>query len=195
MVSLPVTLPPNLTLSHDQFERIAIANPALRLELTAEGSLITMPPTGSESGNHNAEIASDLVIWNRRHKLGKCFDSSTGFRLPNGAVRSPDVSWVSRDRWEALTPQQRRGFAPLCPDFVLELASPTDDREPLRSKMQEYLANGCRLGWLIDPSDRQVEIYRPAQPPERLNRPTTLDGETVLVGLILDLAAILDATP
>ncbi len=173
-----------------QFLQLVKANPELRLELTAEGTLIAMSPTGSEGGQRNAELTTDFCIWNRQIKLGIVFDSSTGFRLPNGAVRSPDVSWVKQSRWDALTSEQRKGFAPLCPDFVLELASESDDIEDLQTKMQEYLENGAQLGWLIDPRTRQVEIYRPAKPVEILQSPKTLSGEDILSGLVFNLNVI-----
>jgi Uma2 family endonuclease len=187
VASPPVTIPPRLKVTDEQFLQFVTANPDLRMERTAEGELIVMPPTGSEGGNYNAELTIDLGTWNRQTRLGVVFDSSTGFRLPNGAIRSPDVAWVAKDRWDALTPEQRKGFAPICPDFVLELASETDDIAVLRVKMQEYIDNGCRLGWLIDPRTRQVEIYRPGQQPEKLLAPKLLDGEAVLSGFVLDL--------
>lgn len=187
IASPPVTIPPRLKVTDEQFLQFVAANPDLRLERTAEGELIVMAPTGSEGGNYNAELTSDFVIWNRQTRLGVVFDSSTGFRLPNGAIRSPDVAWVARNRWDALTPEQRQGFAPICPDFVLELASETDDIAVLRAKMQEYIDNGCCLGWLIDPKTRQVEIYRPGQQVEKLAAPKCLSGEAVLSGFVLDL--------
>lgn len=192
MNTVPVTIPPTLRLTDEQFERLVAANPDLRMELTAEGELIVMAPTGGESGNYNAELTTDFVIWNRQTRLGVAFDSSTGFKLPNGATRSPDTAWVTRSRWEALTPQQRKKFVPLCPDFVLELVSETDDRETLQAKMREYLENGCRLGWLIDPKSQQVEIYRSGQPVEVLQSPVSLSGEDVLPGFVLSLQVILE---
>lgn len=160
------------------------------MERTAQGELIVMPPTGSEGGSRNAETSADIVIWNRRTKLGVVFDSSSGFRLPNGATRSPDTAWVAQSRWESLTPAQRKDYAPLCPDFVLERASDSDSITVLRAKMQEYIENGARLGWLIDPRSRQVEIYRPDQPVEQLDNPSTLSGETVLPGFTLSLSTV-----
>jgi Uma2 family endonuclease len=186
----PVKIPPSLNVTDEQFLKLVKANPDLRMERTMEGELIVMAPTGSEGGSYNAELSADFVIWNRQTRLGKVFDSSTGFRLPNGATRAPDTAWIVQARWDALTPEQRQGFAPICPDFVLELASQSDDLEVLRAKMQEYLDNGCRLGWLIDPKTRLTEIYRPEQSPEVLQAPLTLSGESVLPGFILDLQAI-----
>lgn len=191
MIASPaVKIPTAMRVSFMQFLQLVKANPELRLELTAEGTLIAMSPTGSEGGQRNAELTTDFCIWNRQIKLGIVFDSSTGFRLPNGAVRSPDVSWVKQSRWDALTSEQRKGFAPLCPDFVLELASESDDIEDLQTKMQEYLENGAQLGWLIDPRTRQVEIYRPGKPVEILQSPKTLSGEDILSGLVFNLNVI-----
>jgi Uma2 family endonuclease len=147
MSALTLQLPPVLKLTNEQFEQLAAANRDLRLELTAKGELIIMPPTGGETGNRNFEVYIDLGIWNRQTRLGKAFDSSTGFRLPKGGTRSPDASWVRMERWNALTEEQRKKFLPLCPDFAVELVSQTDDVEETRSKMQEYVDNGLRLGW------------------------------------------------
>jgi Uma2 family endonuclease len=191
MVALPpIRIPPRLKVTDEQFIQLVRVNPELRMERTAEGELIVMPPMGSEGGSYNAELTTDLAIWNRQTQLGIAFDSSTGFRLPNGATRSPDSAWITKERWHSLTPEQRKGFAPICPDFVLELASVTDDIEELRAKMQEYINNGCRLGWLIDPRTQQVEIYRPDQLVEVLNAVYTLSGEDVLPGFILNLELV-----
>jgi len=149
-----------------------------------------MPPTGSETGNRNLDISGQLWLWNRQTKLGVLFDSSSGFKLPNGADRSPDASWVKLERWQTLTPKEREGFAPLCPDFVVELRSKSDNMEPLREKMREYIANGSRLGWLIDRKNPKVEIYRQNQDVEILNNPSTLSGEDVLPGFVLDLTDV-----
>jgi Uma2 family endonuclease len=189
-ISSPIKIPSNMKVTDVQFRQLAKANPDLQMERTAEGALIVMPPTGSEGGNYNAELNADVVVWNRQTRLGKVFDSSTGFHLPNGAIRAPDIAWVAQQRWDKLTPEQRKGFAPLCPDFIVELASETDNIDDLRDKMQEYLDNGCRLGWLIDPRMQQVEIYRPNQPIEVLQSPDTLAGEDILPGFILNLRAI-----
>jgi len=190
VASPPIRIPPRLKVTDEQFIQLVRVNPELRMERTAEGELIVMPPTGSEGGSYNAELTTDLAIWNRQTQLGIAFDSSTGFRLPNGATRSPDSAWITKERWNSLTPEQRKGFAPICPDFVLELASVTDDIEELRAKMQEYINNGCRLGWLIDPRSQQVEIYRPHQVVEILNALSTLSGEEVLPGFVLNLKLI-----
>jgi len=190
--AIAVNIPPMLTLkvTHEQFIELAIANRDLQLERTATGELIVMPPTGSETGNRNLDIEGQLWLWNRQTKLGKAFNSSTGFHLPNGADRSPDASWVRQERWDALTPAQQQGFAPLCPDFVLELRSKNDTMESLRIKMREYIENGTRLGWLIDRKNRKVEIYRQDQDVEVLANPATLSGENVLPGFVLDLTEV-----
>ncbi len=190
MNSLTLNIPSVLQLTDEQFEQLAAANRDLRLELTAQGKLIIMPPTGGETGDRNFELDGQLWYWNRQTRLGKAFDSSTGFRLPKGGTRSPDVAWISIERWEALTPTQRKKFLPLCPDFAVELVSETDDVEETRAKMQEYVNNGLRLGWLINPKTRQVEIYRPNQEVEVLQSPARLSGEGILPGFILDLQPI-----
>ena len=150
-----------------------------------------MSPTGGETGNRNIEIAYQLQGWSRKNNLGKAFDSSTGFKLPNGANRSPDASWITIEKWESLTAEQRRKFLPLCPDFVLELPSPSDSLKKIREKMQEYIENGARLGWLINVEAKQVEIYRPGRDVEILENPKTLSGEDVLPEFIFDLTTIM----
>ncbi|MBP0016016.1 MAG: Uma2 family endonuclease [Cyanobacteria bacterium SBLK] len=190
MTALTVRVRPTLELNDEQFAQICSQNPDLRFELTAKGELIIMPPTGSETGGRNSSLSGQLWWWNRRSQLGKTFDSSTGFCLPNGAKRSSDASWVRRERWESLRPEERRKLAPICPDFVVELLSPTDDLETTRTKMQEYLENGTVLGWLIDPDNRCVEIYRCDRDVEIVENPTTLSGENILSGFVLELAEI-----
>ena len=192
MSTFIVQMPPALRLTDAQFELLTAANRKLRIELSAKGELIFMPPTGGETGNRNFEIYIDLGIWNRQQGLGKAFDSSTGFRLPNGATRSPDAAWIALSRWEALTAEQRKRFLPLCPDFAIELVSETDEVSDTRLKMQEYIDNGLRLGWLINPKQRQIEIYRSTQVVELLVDPQSLSGEDVLVGFSLDLRSIWD---
>jgi Uma2 family endonuclease len=187
MNALTVHLPQSTQLTDEQFYDLCQVNPELRIERTATGELIFMPPTGGETGNRNAELLIEFGLWNRQAKLGKIFDSSTCFRLPNGADRSPDLAWVCQPRWEALTPNQREKFPPLAPDFVLELMSPSDQLDALQSKMKEYLDNGVKLGWLLNRRDRQVEIYRLGQPTERLLSPASLSGEPVLPGFTLQL--------
>ncbi|UKO97990.1 Uma2 family endonuclease [Nostoc sp. UHCC 0870] len=190
--TLAVNIPPTLTLtvSHEQFVQLALANRDLQLERTATGELIVMPPTGSDTGYRNLDIAGQLWLWNRQTKLGVAFDSSSGFHLPNDSDRSPDAAWIRQDRWDALSIEQQETFAPICPDFVLELRSKNDSIEKLRAKMREYIDNGARLGWLIDRKNQQVEIYRPGQDVEVLNHPVSLSGEDVLPGFVLDLTKI-----
>jgi len=149
-----------------------------------------MPPTGGETSNRNAGLTAQIWVWNEQTQLGKVFDSSGGFKLPNGADRSPDASWVKLECWNALTPEQKTKFAPLCPDFVVELLSPSDSLKDTQEKMKEYRDNGARLGWLINRRTKQVEIYRQGQDVEVLENPVTLSGEDVLPGFILDLEPI-----
>jgi Uma2 family endonuclease len=176
-------------LTDEQFFELCSANRDMCFERSADGELIIMAPTGWGTGNKNAEISGQLWAWNRQRELGKVFDSSTGFRLPNGADRSPDASWVSKDRLEALNPDPAK-FLPLAPDFVVELRSQSDTLEPLQTKMQEYIEHGVRLGWLIDPKNKRVEIYRPGQEVEVLASPVSLSGEEVLPGFRLDLSPL-----
>jgi Uma2 family endonuclease len=179
-----------LELTDDQFFELCQRNRDLKFERTSTGELIIMTPTGGETSNSNAGLTSQLWMWNDRTKLGKVFDSSGGFKLPNGADRSPDASWVKLDRWEALTLEQRQKFPPLCPDFVVELLSPSDNLKTTQEKMREYLENGARLGWLINRKNRQVEIYRSNRDVEVLDVPTSLSGEEVLAGFVLKLESI-----
>ncbi len=180
-----------LTIPHltsEGFLELCKANQDLQLERTATGEVIIMPPTFPWTGKQNSGLNAQVWNWNDRTSLGIVFDSSAGFTLPNGAVRSPDVSWVSKERWEALTEiQQKEEFSPLSPDFVVELRSSSDSLKKLREKMQEYIDNGVRLGWLIDSTTKQVRIYRPRQDVEVLESPATLSGEDVLPGFVLDL--------
>ncbi|PSB26423.1 hypothetical protein C7B69_11640 [filamentous cyanobacterium Phorm 46] len=190
MLKTTITIPQTFKVTHEQFQQIAAVNRDLRLERTATGELIIMAPTGSDTGYRNQDMSGQLWLWNRQTKLGVVFDSSSGFKLPNGADRSPDASWVKLERWQTLTPKQQEGFAPLCPDFVVELRSKSDNMEPLREKMREYIANGSRLGWLIDRKNQKVEIYRQNQDVEILNNPSTLSGEDILSGFVLDLTDV-----
>ncbi len=174
-------------LTDEQFYRLCQANDTWKLERTAKGDLLIMPPVGGKSGKREADLITDINNWNRQTRLGEVFSSSTIFRLPNGGDRSPDVAWVKQERWEALSEEEQEKFPPLCPDFVIELRSRTDNLESLQEKMQEYLNSGLRLGWLINPQQQQVEIYRPNQAIEIVNLPVSLSGEDVLEGLVLDL--------
>ncbi|MGL6140514.1 MAG: Uma2 family endonuclease [Planktothrix sp.] len=177
----------NITFSNEQFYQLCQDNENWQLERTVEGELVIMPPVGGVSGNRESDLNADLVIWNRQTQLGKVFSSSTIFRLPNGGDRSPDVAWVAKERWELLTLEEQEKFPPICPDFVIELRSRTDSLTQLQAKMQEYLNSGLRLGWLINPQEQQVEIYRPNQALEIVKLPTTLSGENVLPEFILNL--------
>ena len=190
MNKIPVIIPQTLKVTQEQFEQLAIANRDVRLERSAKGEFIIMPPTGGNTGKRNIDITFQLQGWNRKTKLGIAFDSSTAFKLPNGANRSPDAAWVSKERWDALTPGQQETFPPLCPDFVIELRSKSDNMEPLRKKMREFLDNGLLLGWLIDAKNKRVEIYRPNQEVEVLESPVSLSGEDVLPGFVLDLEVV-----
>ena len=191
---LPVVLrlSPLIELTDEQFAEFCGLNRDLRIERTAAGELEIMAPAFSETSNRNIKIAAQLEIWARHDKSGIAFDSSAGFTLPNGAVRGPDASWISMSRLEALTPEQRSGFYNVCPDFVLELRSDTDRLTALQSKMQEYMDNGARLGWLIDPSQRRVYIYRPGQQTQILDNPQSVSADPILPGFTLHLAEVWD---
>ena len=186
MTAITVNLNPIIQLTDNQFYQLCQENPEVKFERNAEGKLLIMPPTGKETGNRNSEISADFVIWNRQTKLGICFDSSTCFKLPNGANRSFDVAWIRKQRWNALTPEEQEKFPPIAPDFVLELMSPSDSLRETQAQMQEYIDNGVKLGWLIHPKMRQVEIYRIGKPIEILASPQELSGEDVLPGFILN---------
>ncbi|MGK7921566.1 MAG: Uma2 family endonuclease [Trichodesmium sp.] len=190
MTNYTIELNSVIEMTDEQFFQLCQKNRNLIFERNAKGDLIIMSPTGGETGNRNLEIAADLVIWNRRKKLGITFDSSTGFKLPNGATRSPDASWITMEKWNSLTPEERTKFLPLCPDFLIELMSPSDSLSETREKMQEYLENGMRLGWLINRKNRQVEVYRVGKEVEILDAPQTLFGEDVLPGFVLDMELI-----
>ena len=180
-----IDLSPVITLTREDFIKLCAANPDMKLERTAKGELIVMSPTGGETGIFNSDLNGELYLWNRELKLGKVFDSSTGFSLPKGSDRSPDAAWISLAKWESLTTEQRKGFLPLCPEFLIELLSPSDSWKQGEVKMQEYMDNGCLLGWLIDPKHKRVAIYRQGQPVEILDNPKTLDGENVLPNFVL----------
>ncbi|AFY56382.1 hypothetical protein Riv7116_3942 [Rivularia sp. PCC 7116] len=191
MTAITINFNNVMKLNDDQFYQLCRDNPDIKLERNQWGELIVMPPTGGETGNRNSEINAEFVIWNRKTQLGKVFDSSTCFKLPNGCDRSPDVSWIQLERWNSLSAQQREKFPPIAPDFVLELMSPSDGLSDIQKKMQEYMAAGVKLGWLLKRS-RQVEIYRQGQAVEVLNSPPSLSGEEVLPGFILDLSVVWD---
>ena len=190
MLNPTVIIPQSFKVTHEQFKELAAANRDVRLERTATGELITKSWFGSEAGAKNANITGQLWIWNHQTKLGMAFNSSSGFNLPNGANRSPDASWIKLECWEALTSEEKQGFAPICPDFVVELRSASDNMKPLREKMQEYIENGAKLGWLIDRNNRKVEIYKKAFDVEILDNPASLSGEYVLPEFVLDLVEV-----
>jgi len=189
-IMITLDLRPDLTLTDQAFEQLCHSNPELRLERTAQGELIAIAPSGSETGYYNSDISGQLWQWNRKLQRGITFDSSAGFTLPNGAIRSPDAAWIEKTRWQAIAESKRRKFAPICPDFVIELKSPSDDLSLLQRKLEEYINNGVRLGWLIDPENHQVFCYRPQQSVEIFDNPRNLSGEDVLVGFILDLQVV-----
>lgn len=187
--SRPLTLDVrSIELTDSQFYRLCRDNPELRFELTAQRELVIMAPTGSKTGWRNSKLNQRLANWAEQDGSGLSFDSSTGFSLPNGAKRSPDAAWLRRERWDALTEREQEGFAPLCPDFVVELRSPEDRLSVLQDKMSEYLENGAQLGWLIDPADKCVYVYRPGRPAECLRAPAAIGGEPVLAGFLFPLS-------
>ncbi|MEM9275452.1 MAG: Uma2 family endonuclease [Cyanobacteria bacterium P01_F01_bin.143] len=191
MTAITLNLQPTIKLTDKQFALICSTNRDLRLELTATGELVIMPPTGGETGIKNSDLNYQLQVWNRRYKLGFVFDSSTGFKLPNGATRSPDAAWIKKERWESLTSEQQKSFIPLCPDFVIELRSKSDSLSDLQEKMQEYLANGLILGWLIDPQNQQVEVYQSNFSVEIISNPKSISNKDILSDFTLDLQDIL----
>ncbi|MFZ4555807.1 MAG: Uma2 family endonuclease [Pseudanabaena sp.] len=190
MTAYTVNLDRIVNLTREKFYQLCAENPDLKLERNTNGELVIMSPTGGETGAWNSDINLDLGLWNRQSSSGKIFDSSTGFALPRGSDRSPDAAWIPIAKWNNLTPEQRKKFLPLCPDFAIELLSPTDSWIKGLAKMQEYQDNGCRLGWLIDPEGKRVAIYRLGQPAEILQSPSTLSGEDVLIGFVLNLENI-----
>jgi Uma2 family endonuclease len=189
LLNLPKTL--KLYVTPEQFEILAACNRELQLERTAEGELIVNPPTGWETGKRNFSIIGQLYRWYEDYQQGEAFDCSTGFILPNGANRSPDASWVSQERWDALTDKQKDTFPQICPDFVVELRSASDSFKSLQEKMQEYMDNGAKLGWLIDPQNRTVAVYRVGLEVEVLSNPIELSGEDILPGFVLNLRRVL----
>lgn len=180
----------NIRLTAEQFQRICRDNRDLRLELTSDGDLIIMPPTGSKTGQRNFNLNRQFAIWVEQDGTGVGFDSSTGFTLPDGAILSPDASWVRLERWDALSEEEQEGFAPLCPDFVIELRSHSNTLKSLREKMQEYLENGAQLAWLINPPERRVYVYRAGEEVEVLSDPATISGDPILKGFVLQLTEL-----
>ncbi|WGV25191.1 Uma2 family endonuclease [Halotia branconii] len=190
MTAIKINFNHVVKLNDNQFYQLCQDNPDIKFERNVNGELIVMPPTGGETGKYNAKLTTKFVLWNEQTQLGEVFDSSTCFRLPNGADRSPDVSWIELSRWNTLSAEQREKFPPIAPDFVLELMSPSDSLSETQAKMQEYMNAGVKLGWLINRKTRCVEIYRQGRPKEVLESPTSLSGEDVLLGFTLDLQIV-----
>jgi Uma2 family endonuclease len=187
---LVLQMSPAIEMTDEQFFHFCQQNRDYRIERTAQGEIIIMPPTGSETGNRNFDLIIQLGIWTRQNQTGIGFDSSTGFTLPNGSIKSSDAAWIKLEKWNRLTPEQQQKFAPICPDFVVKLRSPSDNLKRLQDKLQDYIDNGTLLGWLIDRKQQQVYIYRPNQPVDCLTQPSTLSEESVLPGFVLDLSTI-----
>ena len=181
----------SLGLTDDQFLRLCSDNRDFRIEMSAQGELIIMPPPGSMTGRRNFIIVQRLANWSEQDGTGVGFGADTGFTLPNSSKRGPDAAWMSRERWNRIPEEQQEKLAPVCPDFVIELRSPSDRLSDVQAKMEEYIANGARLGWLLDPFDNCVTIYRPGQPPERIEKPTVVHGDPVLPGFEFDFREIL----
>src|SRR5689334_3816258 len=176
--------------THEQFEQLCRKYRKLRLELTSTGELIVMPPTGAETARLNFNLLYQLGAWSRQDGTGICFSEAAGFILPNGAIRAPDAAWVKREKWERLTDQQKKRFAPWCPDFVMELRSPSNSLSELHNKMLEYMETGTSLGWLIDPFKRQVSVYRPNEEVVVLDNPGTVSADPLLPGFELNLTEL-----
>ncbi|MBW4663630.1 MAG: Uma2 family endonuclease [Chroococcus sp. CMT-3BRIN-NPC107] len=187
---LSVILPGSESMTTEQFYEFCQENRDLRIERTANGEVIVMPPAFSDTGNRNLKISQQLSNWADKEGTGETFDSSAGFTLPNGAIRSPDTSWIKLERWNALTEQQKASFAPICPDFAIELRSKSDTLKNLQAKMQEYIDNGASLGWLIDRQNQKVYIYRPNREAEMLDNPKSVSGDPELPGFVLQMAKI-----
>jgi Uma2 family endonuclease len=175
------------TLTSEAFYQLCLGNPDIPMERSAQGELIIMSPVGGESGNREANLIGNVIIWNLKSKLGFVFSSSTIFKLPQGGDRSPDVAWVLAEKWHNLTEEEKQKFPPICPDFIIELRSQSDRLKPLQAKMQEYLNSGLRLGWLINPQDKEVEIYIPNKPVKIMKMPCFLSGEDVLPDFELEI--------
>lgn len=187
---LTVSIPSIPPMSREEFYAFCQANRDLRIERTSSGEVLIMPPAFSDTGNRNFLLAVQLGVWAERDGTGLGFDSSAGFTLPNGSIRSPDASWVKADRWNSLSDEEKASFAPICPDFVIELRSASDKLSDLQSKMQEYIDNGTSLGWLIDRQNRTVYVYRPDRAPEILDKPDETIGDPELPGFCLQMAKI-----
>jgi Uma2 family endonuclease len=189
-IPLKLQMSPAIDMTDEQFFAFCQQNRDYRIERNATGEITIMPPTGSETGNRNFDLIVQLGIWTRQNGTGIGFDSSAGFTLPNGAMKSSDAAWIKLEKWHTLTREQQQKFAPICPDFIIELRSPSDNLQPLKDKLQEYIDNGVSLGWLIDRKNRKVYIYRPNSEVECLDNPATLSGESILLGFVLQLSTI-----
>ncbi|MEG4518964.1 Uma2 family endonuclease [Microcoleus sp. AT9b-C5] len=189
-IPLKLQMSPAIDMTDEQFFAFCQQNRDYRIERNATGEITIMPPTGSETGNRNFDLIVQLGIWTRQNGTGIGFDSSAGFTLPNGAMKSSDAAWIKLEKWQTLTPEQQQKFAPICPDFIIELRSPSDNLQPLKDKLQEYINNGVSLGWLIDRKNRKVYIYRPNSEVECLDNPATLSGESILPEFVLQLSTI-----
>ncbi|PSB31417.1 Uma2 family endonuclease [Chlorogloea sp. CCALA 695] len=193
MTAITLNLKPFVELSDDQFYQLCLNHRELKFERTAAGELVIMSPVGGVGGSREADLIADLVYWNRHSQLGgKVFSSSTCFKLPDGSDRSPDAAWITKENWNRLTTEQQHKFPPICPDFVIELRSKSDAIAPLQQKMQEYINNGLRLGWLINPQDRQVEICTANQSKRVIDCPQQIDGADILPGFVLNLSFLWD---
>ncbi len=188
--AISIQLAPAVPMTQDQFFDFCQQNAAKRFERTAEGELIIMAPSGGEAGIQDAEVCMQLGIWAKAYGKGKVVGSSGGYILPNSANRAPDASWISPEQWASLTAEQRKKFLPICPFFLIEVMSPSDSLKKTQDKMEEYIANGCQLAWLIDPSKMQVHVYRPGQPVQALDNPQTISGDPELPGFVLDLEPV-----
>lgn len=186
----PIQLLPAVPMTQDEFFAFCQQNRKLRFERSAKGELILMPPAGGESSAQNLSVAGQLYAWYRRVAIGKAFDSSAGFILPNGANRSPDASWITPEQLATITTDQMKKFLPVCPFFLIEMFSPSDSLKQTQAKMEEFIANGSKLGWLIDPEKKQVHVYRPGQPVQVHDNPQTVSGDPELPGFVLDLEPV-----
>jgi Uma2 family endonuclease len=187
---LPLRFRPQTPMSDEDLMRFCAANDRVRVERDANGEILVMTPAGSKTGKKNTDIIIDLGLWNRESDRGVVFESNTGFTLPDGSMLSPDASWVERRRWEALNDRDQERFAPICPDFVIELRSPSDDLKELQTKMLHWIANGTQLAWLIDPIEQNVSVYRPGELPEIHHHPTSVQGDGIMAGFELVMARI-----
>ncbi|MEM1169121.1 MAG: Uma2 family endonuclease [Cyanobacteria bacterium P01_H01_bin.35] len=193
MIEEPIILQmlPDLKMTEEQFFEFCQINGDLRIETNKFGELLIMSPTGSETGNRDGRIIQQLMNWSDEDATGLAFSSSTGFALSTGAKKSPDASWIKLERWMNLSKEEKEKFAPICPDFVVELMSPSDNLKTLQAKMKEYMEEpGVKLGWLIDRKERKVYIYRPGMPAECLENPESVSGDPILPGFVLNMSKV-----